>query len=157
MNKSKIKNLLFYVISAELIGILSAYFTGNFSDFFLKYKAPPLLPPAWIFPVVWSILYVLMGFSAHIISDTDGDFYQKNRALLIYWFQLAVNFIWSIFFFRFELMKPGAAIIIFLIFLVSAMIYSFKYIRASAAYLNIPYLIWLIFALYLNIATIIVN
>lgn len=157
MKKLSITDLLIFIVSAELVGALSALITGSFSDFFIKYEKPPLMPPAILFPVVWVILYALMGISAYIIYRSDVGKSRINSALKIYCLQLFVNFSWSIVFFRLELLWAAAAVIVLLAILVTAMIISFKKISPLAAYLNIPYLLWVIFATYLNIATVLIN
>lgn len=157
MKKVNITDLLIYIITAELVGAASAFFTGGFSDFFIKYNEPPLLPPAWLFPVVWVILYGVMGLSAYFIRYSDGDKAQIKAALNIYRLQLAVNFSWSIVFFRFEALKAAFAVIIVLLVLIIVMIYRFYKVNRLAAVINIPYLAWVTFAGYLNLATIIVN
>ncbi len=155
MKKHNISDILLYVISAELIGALSALLSGGFSDFFAVYKEPPLLPPPWLFPVVWTILYAVMGFSAYLIHRSEAE--GKGRSLAIYWLQLAVNFSWSIVFFRFEALWGAFGVIILLLILIIAMIVSFYRIRPVAALINIPYLIWVAFATYLNLATALIN
>ncbi len=157
MKKHSIVDLLIYIVSAEAVGALSALFSGGFGDFYTKYEKPPLLPPAWLFPVVWTILYALMGISAYLIKTSGGDEYRESRALKLYWIQLAVNFSWSIVFFRFEALWAASAVILILLVLIIAMILSFKRIRPSAAYINIPYLLWVMFASYLTIAIAIIN
>ncbi|MBQ8614721.1 MAG: tryptophan-rich sensory protein [Ruminiclostridium sp.] len=156
MKKHNIADMLIFIISAELIGALSALLSGGFSDFFTKYEEPPLLPPAWLFPVVWVILYAVMGFSAYIIYSSDENAIRK-KALTVYWTQLAVNFMWSIVFFRFEALWAAFAVIIVLLVLIAVMINRFRKINAKAAYLNVPYLLWVAFASYLNFATAIIN
>ncbi len=155
MKKHNIGDILIFIISAELVGAVSALLSGGFSDFFLKYKEPPLLPPSWLFPVVWVILYAVMGFSAYLIYSSGNR--DKNKALTLYWTQLAVNFSWSIVFFRFEALWVAFVVIIALWALIIAMILSFRKINTTAAYINIPYLIWVTFAAYLNLATAIIN
>ena len=157
MKKHNIWDILIYVITAELAGALSALLSGGFSDFFETYREPPLLPPAWLFPVVWSILYAVMGFSAYLISVSDAEASRKKRCLAIYWAQLAVNFLWSIVFFRFEALWAAFAVIMLLWVLIIAMIACFRSVSRTAAYINIPYLIWVTFAAYLNLATAIIN
>ncbi|MBE6902177.1 MAG: tryptophan-rich sensory protein [Ruminococcaceae bacterium] len=157
MKKHSISDILLYVISAELVGAVSALLSGGFSGFFDTYKEPPLLPPAWLFPVVWALLYAVMGFSAYLISASDADSTAKKRCLTIYWMQLAVNFSWSIVFFRFEALWAAFVVILLLLVLIIAMIRCFKGISPAAAYINIPYLIWVLFATYLNLATAIIN
>lgn len=157
MKKHKLLSIAFYVISAELVGGISALITGTFSDFFLNNQKPPLLPPAWLFPVVWVILYALMGYSAYLISSANVPAYRKNKALAVYFLQLIFNFSWSIVFFRFQLLWGGAAVIIILLLLIAVMIAVFHKIDKKAALINLPYLMWVAFATYLNVATAVIN
>lgn len=155
MKKVNISDLLIYVISAELAGAASAFFTGGFSDFFVKFKKPPLLPPGWLFPVVWVILYAVMGVSAYMIYSAGSS--KSKGALTVYWAQLFLNFWWSIIFFRFEALWTAAAVIAALWILILMMIVKFNIIKPLAGRLNIPYLLWVTFAAYLNIATAVIN
>ena len=155
MKKSSISDLLIYVISAELVGAVSAVFAGGFSDFFVKYANPPLLPPGWLFPVVWVILYAVMGISAYLIHSANSP--SSKDALVIYWAQLFVNFWWSIIFFRFEALWAAVVTIAVLWLLILTMIVKFSRIKPLAGKINIPYFIWVTFAAYLNIATAVIN
>ncbi len=157
MKKHNISDLLLYVISAELIGVVSALLSGGFSDFYDVYKEPPLLPPAWVFPVVWTILYALMGISAYLIHIEPRDTAGRRTALTTYWVQLMINFSWSIVFFRFELLWGSVAVILALLVAVIVMAVRFRRISTAAAYINIPYILWLLLATYLNIATAVIN
>lgn len=157
MKKTNIPCLLFYIISAEAIGGLSALITGDFSSFFDTYKAPPLLPPGWLFPVVWVILYALMGYSAYLVSISKAEPDRIKCAMTVYWVQLAFNFSWSIVFFRFEWLWGGVAVIVALLLLIVAMILLFFRVDKKAALINLPYLAWVTFATYLNIATALIN
>lgn len=157
MKKHNISDMLIFIISAEIVGAVSALLAGGFSDFFDKYKEPPLLPPAWLFPVVWTILYAVMGFSAYLIYSSAADADKRKSTLTIYWAQLALNFMWSIVFFRFEALWLAFVIIMALWVLIIAMIVKFRKISPLAAYINIPYLLWVTFAAYLNLATAIIN
>jgi len=157
MKKRNISDILIFVLSAEIIGAVSALLAGSFSDFFDKYKEPPLLPPAWLFPVVWTILYAVMGFSAYMIYNSAADEDKRKNALKIYWIQLALNFSWSIIFFRFEALWLAFAVILALWIMIIAMIAAFRKISPVAALINIPYLIWVTFAAYLNFATAWIN
>ncbi len=157
MKKHNISDMLIFIISAEIVGAVSALLAGSFSDFFEKYKEPPLLPPGWLFPVVWTILYAVMGYSAYMIYHSDADPAQKKTSLTIYWVQLALNFMWSIIFFRFEALWLAFAEIMALWVMIIAMIVSFRKINPRAAYINIPYLLWVTFAAYLNLATAVIN
>lgn len=157
MKKRNTTAFFFYLLSAPIIGGLSALITGSYSDFFITHEQPPLLPPGWLFPVVWTVLYLLMGYSAYLVSVTKADEDEKKRALKIYWIQLIVNFSWSIVFFKFSLLWWGVAVIALLLILIALMLYNFSKINKTSAYLNIPYLLWVIFATYLTVATAIVN
>lgn len=116
---------------------------------------PPLSPPAWLFPVVWTILFTLMGISAArvYLSDCRG----KNDALFIYGVQLAVNFLWTVFYFSFTALALSFLWLLFLIVLVLLMLVRFERCEAGAGKLQLPYLLWLCFAAYLNLATWLLN
>ncbi|MBQ8827413.1 MAG: tryptophan-rich sensory protein [Oscillospiraceae bacterium] len=157
MKKINLTDIFIWVISAELVGVLSALLSGGFSDFYDRYIQPPLLPPSWLFPVVWTILYALMGFSAYLVYSSDGSRSEKSKALRAYIIQLALNFSWSIIFFRFEALWLAVIVIIALLAAVIVMTVRFYRIVPLAGYLNIPYIIWLAFASYLNIAAALLN
>lgn len=129
-------------------GILSALITRNSMDTYKNLNLPKLAPPSILFPIVWTILFILMGISAYIIYESNSD--QKQSALTIYGIQLLVNFIWPILFFNLELYLFSFVWIILLWLLIILMINSFKKISNVAAYLQIPYLLWVTFASYLN-------
>ena len=153
MKKHNIKTLVFYIASAEIIGALSALLTGSFSSFFETYTKPPLLPPGWVFPVMWVILYALMGYSAYLVNIADAHPDNKKVSLSVYWIQLAFNFSWSIVFFRFEWLWGGFGIICALLLLIILMTALFYKVDKKAALINVPYIIWVAFASYLNFAT----
>ncbi len=157
MKKIKWTELLSFIIGTELVGALSSLLSGNYSSFYSELIKPPLAPPGILFPIVWAILYALMGISAYMIYTSDADSGEKRNALVLYALQLFVNFMWSIVFFRFEQIGAAAAVLILLVILVGAMIVQFKKIRPLAGYLNIPYLLWILFAAYLNIGFLILN
>lgn len=157
MKRNKVYDLLIFVLSAELTGVLSSLISGGGRTLYSTLEKPPLSPPGWVFPVVWTILYALMGISAFLIYHSDGEPVRVKSALRTYVLQLIVNFSWSIFFFRFEALWASVAVIAILIILVIAMIVKFAKIRPAAALINIPHLVWLLFAAYLNIATAILN
>ena len=157
MKKFSLSKFLLFVIGTELVGALSALMTGGFSEFFETYTAPPLQPPAPVFIIVWIILYALMGISAYLVCQSDARKNEIKTALSLYFIQLALNFSWSIVFFRFEMLWTGALIIGLMIIAVGIMTVLFYKIRKIAGLLNIPYILWLCFALYLNIATAVIN
>lgn len=157
MKKIKWTELLIFIIGTELVGALSSLLSGNFASFYGELVKPSLAPPGILFPIVWAILYALMGISAYIIYVSDAETGEKRKALTLYAVQLFVNFLWSIVFFRFEQIGIAAAVLILLVILVAMMIVTFKKIRPLAGYLNILYLLWVIFAAYLNIGFLVLN
>ena len=132
-------------------GALAAFLTGGGMEVFESVNKPPLSPPTWLFPVVWTILYTLMGISSYLILTSEAEREEVQNALSIYAYQLAVNFLWPTFFFNFQWYFFSFLWLLLLIVLVAAMIREFYKISKPAAFLNIPYLIWLIFAGYLNL------
>lgn len=156
MKKHGLTELLIFIVSAELTGALSALLSGGFTDY-REIVQPPLSPPGWVFPVVWTILYAVMGISAYLIYSSDRKALAKQDALRLYAFQLVLNFSWSIIFFRFGAFTLAAAVLIALLIAVIAMTVKFWRIRPIAGYLNIPYILWLCFALYLNIGVVLLN
>ena len=113
-------------------------------------QKPIISPPAWIFPVVWTVLYTLMGISVYLILTSKGEKEEIKDAIAIFVYQLIVNLTWPILFFNFQWYFVSFLWILLLIFLVASMIRSFWKLSKPAAYLNIPYLVWLCFAAYLN-------
>ena len=145
--------LLILCIAIPLaVGGLSAFLTGGGMEVFESVNQPPLSPPAWLFPVVWTILYTLMGISSYLILTSGAEQAEIQNALSIYAYQLTVNFLWPTFFFNFRWFFFSFLWLLLLIFLAAAMIREFYKISKPAALINIPYLVWLIFAGYLNFA-----
>lgn len=138
-----------------LAGVLSM---GGMEQFASMIK-PPLSPPAWLFPVAWTILYTLMGISSYLIytSEEPKDSNLKSQALSTYGYQLLVNFLWPVFFFNFQWYFFSFLWLVFLWILVAKMILEFRKINPLAALLNIPYLLWLTFAAYLNLGVWLLN
>ena len=151
MNKLGIyvKSILIPVLVGALVGLI----TSNVIDY-ETLKQPFLAPPAWIFPVVWTILYVLMGVSYGILKSNN----QTNQEVeFIYYLQLVVNALWSIFFFVFKWRLFAFLWIILLGVLVIKMIKIFYEQNKTAGLLQIPYIIWIVFAAYLNFGVYVLN
>ena len=146
------KRLLFICIAIPLmIGILAGLLTKNSMEVFLMVENPPLSPPAWLFPVVWTILYIMMGISSYLILTSGAEFKEIAEAIRLYIYQLVVNFLWPTFFFNFRWYFFSFLWLVLLWILVFLMIRKFYTISKTAAILNIPYVLWLTFAGYLNI------
>lgn len=156
MKKINIWNVLLFVLSAELAGALSALVAGgNFGDYYDTLAKPPLAPPSWLFPVMWAIMYALMGISAYLINETDDE--RRRSALLVYIAQLAANVLWTPVFFGLKSFGGAVAVIAVMLVLIVCMMIAFSKIRRSAALMNIPYLIWTAFATYLTVGFFILN
>ena len=147
----KLKKYKYIILNIAIslgIGGLSAFFTMNSMDIYQNINRPKLAPPGYIFPIVWTILYVLMGISSYLIHRSNHK--NKETALIIYYFQLLINFSWPIFFFNYQNFLLALAILFILNILVIVLIKVSYSINHLASYLLIPYLIWILFALYLN-------
>ena len=136
-----------------IIGAIVGYVTMNFMDY-SELNQPPLAPPGWLFPVVWTILYILMGVS-YAMLKIDG--LMDDELDSIYYLQLGVNALWSIFFFILKWRFFAFLWIILLLVLVLKMIKLFYDRNRVAGLLQIPYLVWLVFAAYLNLGVYILN
>lgn len=144
------KKLIVCIAIPILTGVLAAILTRGAMAEFAALKQPPFSPPSWIFPVVWTILYTLMGISSYMIVQADVRAEEKERALAVYIYQLVVNFLWPIFFFNFGWYLFSFFWLLLLWGLVREMIRRFSAINKTAGRWNIPYLVWLTVAAYLN-------
>ena len=149
------KSLILSLLISLGVGGLSAFITMGSMDIYKYLDKPLLAPPSIVFPIVWTILYVLMGISAYLVYESNTE--NKSSALLIYGVQLLVNFIWTIFFFLLNYRLIAFFIIVILLILIIIMIIKFYNINKLSAYLQIPYLLWVIFATYLNFGFYILN
>ncbi|MDD6395356.1 MAG: tryptophan-rich sensory protein [Firmicutes bacterium] len=155
----KLKPLIISLLTPLVLGGAVGIFlsvSGKISMYDQLFK-PPLSPPSWVFPVVWSVLYLLMGLSSYIVMTSDVSRGRREDALWQYIIQLGVNLIWPVLFFYFELSLGAFIWIIVLVAAVFKMIVDFGRISRLAAILQIPYLLWLLFAVYLNGAVFLLN
>lgn len=152
------KRLLFTCIAIPVIvGMIAALLTRDSMKVFESLLQPPLSPPGWLFPVVWTVLYILMGISSYLVLTADADKDEKLKAIRLYGYQLVVNFLWPTLFFNFGWYLFSFFWLLLLWIMVLVMILRFKDINKLAAYMNIPYLIWLTFAGYLNLGIWLLN
>lgn len=154
MKKFNIKELLFYIGITLLVGSLPSFFI-NISEKYKSINKPPLSPPGILFPIVWTILFILMGISIYRVVRKRSKY--TDEAKRIYFIQLIVNALWTPIFFGLQNYFLAFIWIIILIVLVISMIITFNKIDKVSAYLNIPYLLWLVFACYLTFGTLILN
>ena len=153
----KWKLLIPAVLLPLTVGGLAALLTGSAMDNYSQVTRPPLSPPGWLFLLAWSLLYILMGISSYIVATSSVSGERRERALCVYALQLAVNFAWPIIFFK--LSAYGAAFfwLLLLVVLVLITILLFWHISKTAGKLLLPYLLWLLFALYLNLGVWLLN
>ena len=150
---SNFKIYLKSILIPVIVGAVVGFITSSFIDY-NSLVQPPLAPPSIAFPIVWSILYVLMGVSYGIL---DSNSLVDSGINSIYYWQLFVNALWSIFFFVFKWRLFSFLWILLLLVLVIVMIIRFYEKNKVAGLLQIPYLLWITFATYLNFAIYLLN
>ena len=146
-----------WIVGTEIVGAVAGLLTRSGTEIYkVSVEKPPLSPPAILFPIVWVLLYALMGFSAarvHLAPDSAA----RTRGLQLYLIQLAFNFFWSIIFFNMQAFGFAALWLLVLWGLILAMIMQFRRVDELAGKLQIPYLIWVTFAGDLNIGVWLLN
>lgn len=155
--KNKWKIYAFWIALSEVVGIIAGLLIRNGVEIYgLTVNKPPLSPPDWLFPVVWTILYALMGISAARVWLAE-DSREKSRSISLFIAQLAVNFFWPLFFFNLQAYGFALLWLILLWVLVFLLIFNTRRVDMLASWLLIPYLIWLTFAIYLNFGVYLLN
>lgn len=151
------KRLIICLAIPLVVGGAAGLLTMNSMEAFEALNQPPLSPPGWLFPVVWTVLYVLMGIASYLVSVSDAPQEEKARALWTYGIQLAFNFLWPIAFFNLKwyLFAFLWLVILWVLILITAL--RFGRIRKPAGYLLVPYLLWVAFAGYLNLGIYLLN
>lgn len=148
----KFKKIAMYILTPLIVGFIG-YMLGGKPEIYSSINKPYFAPPRFLFPIFWTIIYVLLGIGAYIISN-----YKNNKkALTVYYIGLFVNSLWSLFFFRLNLFLFSALWILLLLFIIAYMFTLFIKFNKTAAYLQIPYILWLIFAFILNYSIYILN
>lgn len=155
INLKNVKSYIISIVIALLVGGISAFLTSGNMNIYKELITPPLSPPGILFPIVWTILYVLMGISSALIYNENRN--DKNKALLTYGISLFFNFTWSLIFFNMRNFFFAFIWIIFLFVSILQTIIEYFKINKIAAYLQIPYLLWVAFAGYLNLGIWILN
>ena len=150
--KLNFKKLIFFILTPLVIGGIG-YLLGGSTDIYSKINQPSFAPPSILFPIVWTILYILMGISSYMVyKENDSEL-----ALKVYYIQLGFNALWSFFFFRLNLFLFSSIWLAILLSLVIYMVVLFVRKNKTAGYLQIPYALWCSFALILNIAIYVLN
>ena len=150
MKKSAWKTYVFWLLLTEAVGGLSGWLTREGSKLYqTTIQQPPLSPPGIVFPIVWGILFALMGISAARIYLAAPSL-ARTRGLRLFFLQLFFNFFWSIIFFNLQAFGFALLWLLGLGGLILLMILTFRKTDAPAAWLQVPYLLWVTFAAYLN-------
>lgn len=149
----KYKSLILNIALPLAVGLVSGLLTMGAMEDFAALNQPPLSPPGWLFPVVWTILYTLMGISSWLIRRRD----KQATALTVYYVSLVFNFFWSIFFFVCEMWL--FSLIWLLVLWILILVYTVGYFRIdrTAGWLQVPYAVWCAFAIYLNLGIVLLN
>ncbi len=155
------KQTRIYIISVAIslgVGIVSALLTRGNMNIYEEVSTPPLSPPSFLFPVVWTVLFVLMGISAAMVLTTGtSPLVKRKNALSVYGMSLFFNFFWSIVFFNLRAFLFAFVWLLVLLALIILTIVKYFKINRTAAYLQIPYALWVTFAGYLNLGIFILN
>ena len=157
MMKTQWKKLIICLVIPLAVGGLSALLTMNAMDGFSSLNQPPLSPPAWLFPVAWTILYLLMGLASYLVAVSDARHRDISAVLTVYGLQLAVNFLWSPIFFNWQAYLVAFLWLFLLWVLIFITLRRFAAVSPLAGWLLVPYLVWVTFAGYLNLGISLLN
>ena len=151
LRMSYLRWALFTVPTIVFLGFLSGQIanSGYSNRWFAMLEKPDFMPPAWAFPVAWSIIYILLGLALAIILHARGA-QLRGPAIALFLVQLIANYAWSSVFFRMHLVTQAFWLILFIFGISALTAFLFARIRPAAAILMVPYLGWLIFAAMLN-------
>ena len=149
----KLSQKLLYILTPIIGGSIVGLIINKSIDYNYLVN-PPLSPPSYLFPIVWNILYLLIGTSYYIYRKNNND---DSLTIKLYYIQLILNYLWSIIFFTLKLRTLAVIwIIVLAITIIYLMIRFYKEERTSF-YLFIPYILWVLFATYLNIGIVVLN
>lgn len=154
-NKTFVKRILCWVIPLA-VGGLATLLSGGM-DSYRVINQPPLSPPGWLFPIVWTILYVLMGEASFRVLTSGADPKQVKKALTAYAVQLGINFLWPLVFFGGQMYLAAFFVLIGLWIAIFVTLRRFAAIDETAGDLIIPYILWVTFAGYLNLGVFLLN
>ena len=155
--KIKWKPLLLALALPLAVGGFSAFLTRDGMRAFASLRQPPLSPPAWLFPVVWTLLYLSMGLASYLVWVSGVSDRRRDRALTVYGLSLAANYLWPILFFTVQAWLAAFLLLLLMWALVGIAALLFGAITPRAGKLLLPYLAWLTFAAYLNLGVWLLN
>ena len=150
------KRLLINLGIPLAVGGLSALVSGGMGKY-SGFNQPPLSPPGWVFPIVWTILYLMMGYAAYRVQTSGKTPEEIKKAMRLYWVQLALNFLWSPIFFGLQWYLAAFFVLVGMWVLIYLTMQQFSKIDERAGDLLIPYILWVTFAGYLNLGVYLLN
>lgn len=154
--KTNRKKLIICLAIPLAVGGLAALLSGGMGTY-KDLNQPPLSPPGWVFPIVWSILYLLMGYASYRILTSGADRDTIRKALTFYFIQLVLNFLWPLVFFGLQWYFAAFILLLVLWVFIYLTMFTFGKIDDTAGNLLIPYLLWVTFAGYLNVGVALLN
>lgn len=157
MREKNWKTLLLCLAVPLAVGGIGALLAGGFGESYGAMYKPLLSPPGWVFPIVWTVLYLLMGYASYLVLTSDASAPRIRRALTVYGVQLLLNMLWPLVFFRLGWYGFAFVWLLLLIAAVLLCFVLFRYIVRRAGDLLLPYLLWLFFAAYLNLGVALLN
>lgn len=159
MLKENFRTKLIFLAIPLGVGIILSLAVNSDFALYQTLRQPAFAPPQFVFPIVWTILYILMGVSSYMVYSrrTDANEIDVGAALMLYALSLVLNIAWVILFFKYQKILASVAIIAVLVIVICAMIYAFSKVSRLAAALQIPYLVWTIFASFLNLTIYFLN
>ena len=154
--KTHWKKLLICLAIPLAVGGLGALLSGGMESYQVM-NQPPLSPPGWIFPIVWTVLYLLMGYASYRVLVADAPRQDRKKALSFYGIQLFLNFLWPLVFFGLQWYWAAFVLLLALWVMIYLTMHLFGLIDDTAENLLIPYLLWVTFAGYLNLGVALLN
>lgn len=159
MLKENLRIKLIFLAIPLGVGILLSLAVNSDFALYQTLRQPAFAPPQFVFPIVWTVLYILMGISSYIVYSrrSQSNEIDVGAALMLYALSLVLNIVWVISFFKYQKILASVAVIAVLVIVICAMIYAFSKVSRSAAALQIPYLVWTVFASFLNLTIYFLN
>ena len=151
-SKIRVFPLLIAVLIPILVGLSSAYLTGDDMTVYETMNRPALAPPGWVFPVAWTVLYIMMGLASYFVFVSETDAETKKKALVLYGVQLLMNFCWSTLFFTFSRYLIALIWLLGMWLVILICMIRFYRIHRAAGLMMTALFLWTTFAAYLNLA-----
>ncbi len=147
----KICIALIFVSFPMFVGFIGSLGASNAREIYAELLSPAFSPPSFIFPIMWTVLYLLMGIASYLVFAGNGAFILKSSAMKFYFIQLFVNSLWTLFFFALGWRLFALVWLVLLLFLLVLTMIKFRVLSKAGFYLLVPYFLWVSFAGYLNL------